>query len=151
MTEPTTPTADASTAAAPATAASPSVDAPVADAAAKAAPEVVPEVGPAQATPAPAATEGVWARRVTGEKGVFGHLNAKGFKPTVERNFNWEAGNKGMAFARGAGVAVGAAMAGDALFRGKTADGENRGALARVGQFVVGTGLAAGSLVGGRV
>ncbi len=57
---------------------------------------------------------------------------------------------KGMVFARGAGTAVGIAMAGDALFRGKTSDGEDRSGLARMGQFLVGGGIAAGSLIAGK-
>lgn len=57
---------------------------------------------------------------------------------------------RGVGFARVGGIGVGAYMAGDALFRSKTADGEDRSALARIGQFVLGTGVAAGSLVVGK-
>lgn len=58
-------------------------------------------------------------------------------------------GFKGVAFGRTVGVTAGVAMAGDALFRGKTADGEDRSALARLGQGVLGLGIAGGSLVAG--
>lgn len=60
-------------------------------------------------------------------------------------------GQRGVGFARVGGIGVGAAMAGDALFRGKTSDGEDRSMLARLGEFVLGTGIAATSLLrGGR-
>ncbi len=59
-------------------------------------------------------------------------------------------GQRGIGFARVGGMGVGAYMAGDALFSGKTADGEDRSALARMGQIVLGAGIAAGSLVVGK-
>jgi hypothetical protein len=60
-------------------------------------------------------------------------------------------GKKLAAFGKVTGIGVGVAVAGDALFRSKTADGEDRGLLARLGEFVLGTGIAAASLLrGGR-
>lgn len=99
----------------------------------------------------PANTEGMWVKYVTGQNGLFGHAKAHGIGDAVKQNFKWEAGNKGVVFARGAGVMAGVAIAGDALFRGKTADGEDRSALARMGEFVLGTGVAAVGLASGKV
>lgn len=86
---------------------------------------------------------GAWTRYVTHAKeGVQDIKNIVGKDVTM--------GQRGVGFARVGGIGVGAYVAGDALFRGKTADGEDRSALARVGQFVLGTGIAAGSLVVGK-
>lgn len=59
-------------------------------------------------------------------------------------------GQRGVGAMRVTGVGVGAYMAGDALFRGKTEDGEDRSLLARLGQFILGGGIAAGSLIVGK-
>lgn len=97
-----------------------------------------------KASPAAATEAKSWLQKLG-----FETWHRDGFGAAVKHNFRWEDGNKRMAFARGAGVGVGAAMAGDALFRGKTADGEDRSALARVGEFVLGSGLAVTSLARG--
>ena len=58
-------------------------------------------------------------------------------------------GQRGVGFARVGGVGVGLYIAKGA-FESKTADGEDRSALARIGQAVLGTGIAVGSLVAGK-
>ena len=58
-------------------------------------------------------------------------------------------GHRGLAFARVAGTGAGLAIAAGAL-QSKDAEGNDRSALARVGQAVLGTGLAVGSLALGR-
>lgn len=88
------------------------------------------------------------------KKGFFsavGESSKQGFgdiKNAFGKDASW--GARGAGFARIGGVGVGVAMAGDSLFRGKTSDGEDRSGLARVGQAVLGTGIAVGSLVVGR-
>ncbi|MFZ4540413.1 MAG: hypothetical protein ACOYNL_01215 [Rickettsiales bacterium] len=59
-------------------------------------------------------------------------------------------GKRAVAFGRVTGVTAGTAIAGHALFSGKTAEGEDRSLLARLGEFVLGTGVAVGSLVVGK-
>ncbi len=88
--------------------------------------------------------------------GFVGRLNMNGgptswkaITKTAQENFSHV--NKGIVFARSTGVAVGAAMAGDALMRGKDVDGKDRSALGRMVEFVVGGGVAAGSALAGRV
>jgi len=89
--------------------------------------------------------EGKWMHRVA-DKG-WGSAIKQG---AGEMQF-WKAGNhKGVAFGRIAGVGAGVALAGDALFRGKTGDGEQRGFVTRVLQFGTGAAVAAGSLAAGR-
>ena len=86
-----------------------------------------------------------------GEKGGFlGKLAQEGVGGTLKDNFRWEAGNKGMACGRGAGVAAGGAIMADAMFRGKKGNGEDRGAVGRVVQFVAGGGVAAASALAGK-
>ena len=59
-------------------------------------------------------------------------------------------GERGIAFARVGGVVAGGSIALGA-FKSKNADGTDRGALHRLGDLVLGTGIAAGSvLAGGR-
>ena len=57
-------------------------------------------------------------------------------------------GQRGVGFARVAGVGICLSIAKGA-FESKTADGEERGALGRLGQAVLGTGVAVGSMVVG--
>lgn len=56
---------------------------------------------------------------------------------------------RGVGFARVGGVGIGLYIAKGAL-ESKTVDGEDRSALARIGQAVLGTGIAVGSLVAGK-
>lgn len=95
---------------------------------------------------------GFWVNHVTGSKGVFGHLKQNSFGETVKQNFagDWKAGSKGMVFGRTVGTGVGLAMAAHA-FKGVDSNGEDRSALVRMGEFVLGTGIAAASLAGRRV
>jgi hypothetical protein len=93
---------------------------------------------------------GFWVNRVSGPQGVFGRANQIGTWNTVKENFKWQEGNKPMVFGRVAGTGVGLAMAGDALFRSQNSEGEDRSALVRLGQGVLGLGVAAGSLIAGR-
>lgn len=57
---------------------------------------------------------------------------------------------RGVGFGRVAGVGVGVAVAGNALFNSRSADGEERSMLGRLAQFIIGGGIAAGSLIAGR-
>jgi hypothetical protein len=59
------------------------------------------------------------------------------------------AGERAVAFGRIGAVGVGAYIAASAL-RSKDAEGNDRSGLARIGQAVLGTGMAAGALVAGR-
>ena len=93
---------------------------------------------------------GRWTQNYATEKGFFKTLGKSAGQGFEDIKGITKSGQRGVAFARGAGVGVGVAMAGDALFRGKTADGEDRGMLARLGEFVLGTGVAVGSLVVGK-
>jgi len=94
--------------------------------------------------------DGFWVNHVTGKNGLFGRLGQDGAGKTLKQNFAWAEGNKKVVFGRLVGTGVGLAMAGEALFNSKTADGEERSGLARVGEFVLGTGVAAGSLLAGK-
>jgi hypothetical protein len=90
---------------------------------------------------------GRWTQNYADEKTFF-----KTFGKTVKDNIagEWKTGSKGVAFGRVAGTGVGLAMAGDALFRSQNSEGEDRSALVRLGQGVLGLGVAAGSLIAGR-
>jgi hypothetical protein len=93
---------------------------------------------------------GRWTQNYATEKGYM-----KTLSKSVGQGFDdikgiTTSGSRGIAFGRIAGVTAGAAIAGDALFRGKDSDGNDRGLLARLGEFVLGTGVAVGSLVVGK-
>ena len=95
---------------------------------------------------------GFWTRHVGGRVATHGWGGAAKESLGEMKNAFTSAGegNRMKGFGRIGGVGVGVAMAGDALFRGKTSDGEDRSGLARVGEAVLGTGIAVGSLVAGR-
>jgi hypothetical protein len=95
---------------------------------------------------------GSWVERVAGnvnsKKGWSGAM--KDGLSDIGKGFKLEKGYKAVAFGRTIGVGAGLAVAGDALFRSKDEDGNDRGALARLGEGVLGLGIAAGSLAAGR-
>lgn len=91
-----------------------------------------------------------WVQRVSGHE-KFADAAKAGFQD-VKNIVGKDAtmGQRGVGFARVGGVGVGAYMAGDALFSSKTVDGEDRSMLARIGQFLLGGGVAVGSLIVGK-
>lgn len=80
----------------------------------------------------------------------FGHLKKQKLSETLKQNFEWKEGNRGLCFARGFGVGIGGVMAYDAVSRDMTADGQERSGLVRLVEFIVGGGLAAGSVLASR-
>lgn len=76
-------------------------------------------------------------------------LGAEDIKKGVNVFSDASKGHRVVAFGRIAGVGAGLAYAAGAL-RSQTADGEDRSALARLGQLVLGGGIAAGSLIAGK-
>jgi hypothetical protein len=87
--------------------------------------------------------------------GKFGILRTEGIGNAIGHNVGGEAWrtHKGKAFAHTTGVALGAVMAADALFRSETKDkdgnAQKRGAIGRWTEFVLGAGVAAGSALHG--
>lgn len=87
--------------------------------------------------------------------GIFGRL-AEGGKFTEKlsdgfRGMNFVNGpNRVAAFGKCATTGVGVAMMADAAFRGKKGDNEDRGAVGRVIEFIVGGGVAAGGILAGK-
>lgn len=96
------------------------------------------------------AEEGFWTKHVTGKNGMFGRLSQDGVSKTLSQNFKWETGNTPFVFARGIVTTAGAVMAYQAIANDKTAEGEDRSMMARLTQFIIGGGVAAGALLVGK-
>lgn len=95
---------------------------------------------------------GFWVNQVSGPQGLFGKATKDGWGNAVKDNFvnEWKTGSKGKVFGRTLGTGVGLVMAADA-FRSIDANGEERSGLVRLGEGVLGLGITAASLAGGRV
>lgn len=99
-----------------------------------------------------AATGTSWVDRVAG------NYNTKGLGGAAKDGWNDIKGTigkdattaqRGVVFGRVIGVGAGLAIAKGAL-ESKTVEGEDRSALVRLGQFVLGAGVATASLVAGK-
>ena len=98
-----------------------------------------------------AATTAKWVDKVG-----FSRLHQQGFKAAGEHGLGemikavtFAEGKTWKGFARVGAVGAGAVIAAGAL-RSKDADGNERSGLVRVGQAVLGTGIAAAGVLGGR-
>lgn len=94
---------------------------------------------------------GIWEKRVTGKDGVFGYANKHSVSDAIKKNFKWEDGNKGRAFGKGATVAAGALITYDALARSQDSNGDDRSAMIRLLEGVLGIGTMAVGFAGGKV
>lgn len=86
----------------------------------------------------------------TGKDAMFGRLKQNSLAETLKQNFKFKDGNGIYAFGRVAGIGVGATLAYDAMSRSVTDDGQERSGLVRLTEFIVGGGLAVGSVLAGK-
>ena len=115
-----------------------SAEAPKADAGA--APKVDPAAGR------------TWVQWLKKEDGLFGNVSKHNPWDVIKNNFDHKsAGNHwGKVAFRSVGSVAGVGMVADSVFRSKTSDGEDRGTAGRIIEFIVGGGVAAGSLLAGK-
>lgn len=104
-------------------------------------------------TDVPANSPSFWRDRIAGSYHAHGGLGGAAkaglgdIKNIVGKDVTL--GQRGVGFARVTGVGAGLAIAAGSL-RSQTVDGEDRSMLARLGQAVLGLGVAAGSLIVGK-
>ncbi len=94
--------------------------------------------------------KGFVEKYLTGKDGMFGRLKQNSVGDTLKENFKFKDGNGMYAFGRVVGTGAGAYMAYDALSRDMTDDGQERSGLVRLTEFIVGSGLAAASVLAGK-